>query len=192
MGSQHTAVVTDTAIQINGTVGSDIVQGLEQGNRTGAAILLKSVRWQLRVNNQMTTQDGYIRFLCLKRKEPTAGYNKLFTSRGVDVQGVDYLGLVGDSMQIMAPINRTLFTTVVDKKFRVLRKNPASMGRDSIYKTITKRFKHKIRYDIPSGNPTGHDEHPNLKYFMFYQADDGSDALSYGYELDTYTRFEDV
>lgn len=162
--------INNQTIQTLLAIGDNIPQGDNQGDRHGSEILYTGIRFHIKVRNLNPGQAGWLRILCVRRKEPNAGLNGLFTSLGNGVNGVSY---APDNRFLNRPINKALFSVKFDRKIRVLGNDPESMGRNQIQKKYWIKFnKTKLKYTVVTTNGSGTDILPNYLLLCFVCWDD--------------------
>lgn len=142
--------------------------GDEPGQRAGQEIILKNVNMRLTVQNPNTDADGWVRFIVVKRKKPEYGYASIFQAKASHHDGENYSSNV---LRITQPLNTRLYTPILDKKIRVLRKLAGEQGRSLHLKKYKLRFNKKITFEVTEDQ---YNILPNYALCVIVQWDDGS------------------
>jgi hypothetical protein len=162
------------------------VPGDEPGQRAGQEIILKNVNMRFSVLNENVDADGWVRFIIVKRKKPEYGYTAMFQARASHHDGENYSS---DLLRITQPLNTRLYTPILDKKIRVLRKGAGEQGRSIALKKYKLRFNKKMTFEVTEDQ---YNILPNYAICAIVQWDDGSLTRPMALSLEMWQYYTDA
>lgn len=180
--------INNQNIQTIRVLGANINQGDEQGQRHGSKIKLTGYKFNLHIRNLTADKDGWVRIICVRRKEPNAGFAGLFQSNDEGVDGNAFAA--GDNNFIMRPINKALYSVKFDRRVRLLGENDAAVGRHDQYKKYTIPFKTHLKYDkVAQDNES---INPNYVVMVFIAWKDNDATRTLPMYIEDWTYFKNM